>query len=176
MHPSQKMTRKERREALSGMWGDMPLNQFGIRDDGKFFAWQGKISALLSFNPQLQFEFRDAIKAGSSQDLSHSLSKYKPMHDRIRTILAQAIEELSVPEEHAATVLTADHGILWFINHCTWSARLKLAVTIFTAASVVFFAGFRLGAIDRVRNLYIQWENSLSAQPAASPTPGQPTK
>jgi len=45
------MTRKERREALSGMWGDMPLNQFGIRDDGKFFAWQGKISALLSFEP-----------------------------------------------------------------------------------------------------------------------------
>ena len=62
MHPSQKMTRKERRETLSGMWGDMPLNQFGISDDGKFFAWQGKISALLSFNPQLQSEFRDAIK------------------------------------------------------------------------------------------------------------------
>ena len=170
------MTRKERRETLSGMWGDMPLNQFGISDEGKFFAWQGRISALLSFNPQLQSEFRDAIKAGPPQDFSVSLTKYKPMYDRIRTILAQTIEELSVPEEHAAPVLTADHGILWFINHCTWSARLKLAGIIFTAASVVFFAGFRLGAIDRVRNLYIQWENSLSAQPTASPTPVQPAK
>jgi len=48
------MTRKERREALSGMWGDMPLNQFrDFATMGKFFAWQGKISALLSFNPQL---------------------------------------------------------------------------------------------------------------------------
>src|SRR5260370_14982376 len=101
------------------MGGEMQMKKCGIRGDGKIFAWQGKISAPLSFNPQRQFEFRDAIKAGSSQDLSHSLSKYKPMHDRIRTILAQAIEELSVPEEHAATVLTADHGILWFINHCT---------------------------------------------------------
>ncbi len=46
-------------------------------------------AALLGFNPQLQSEFRDAVKAGPSQD-TLSLQKYKPMRDRICTILAEA--------------------------------------------------------------------------------------
>jgi hypothetical protein len=93
------MTRKERREHLSAMWGNMPLTQSGISDEGKFFAWQGRVAALLRFNPQLQSEFRDTIKDPPTYIISPESTKYKPMYDRIRTILAQAMEELSIPEQ-----------------------------------------------------------------------------
>jgi hypothetical protein len=168
------MTRKERCDRLRLLWKRMPLNEWGFTDEQKFFAWQGMAAALLNYNSQLQSEFRDAIKSGPSQDYSLLLNKYKPMCDRIYAILSEAINELSIPEESPAPILTDEHGIVWFISHCTWSARLKLAGIILTVAGVVFFAGFRLGAIDRVRSLYIQWENSLNAQPTASPTPAQP--
>jgi hypothetical protein len=168
------MTRKERRENLSEMWGDMPLTSRGITDEVKFFRWQGRVAPLLSFNLLLQADFRDAVNSISKQ--GNSSFSYKPIRDRIYTIMAQAIEQLGLPEQPAAPVLTADHGVLWFINHCTWSTRLKLAGIILTSAGFVFFVGFRLGAIDRVRSAYIQWENSLSSRLTASPTPVESTK
>jgi hypothetical protein len=165
------MTKKERHDSLKLMWQKMPVNRWGC-DDTKFVSWQGAVTALLNYNSTLQSEFRETVK--SYRPKMHSLAE--PMHTQICTILSQAINELMMPEEKSDSVLDDEHGILWFISHCTWGSRIRAVVLLVPFLGAVFFAGFRLGAIESVRNLYMQWESALKAQPSASPTPAQPIK
>jgi hypothetical protein len=165
------MTRKERYDSLRSMSANMPVTDWGC-DDSKFMSWQGRVFALLNYNQTLQSEFRDAVKPYHRN--MHMTAR--TMHTQICTILSQAINELGMPEEKPETVLEDQHGIIWFISHCTWASRFKIVGLLIPLLAAVFFAGFRLGAIESVRNLYIQWENSLKTQPSVTPTTAQPIR
>jgi hypothetical protein len=177
------MTREERLAKLRQLRVSIPISDILFLET-LFLPWQGQVSALLRYNPKLQLDFQGAIGAIQQADGDTSSPTFKRATNVIRTILEQAISELELPDEPAPSAkvaptevhLTDEHGIMWFISHCTWSARFKLAGTILTGIGIVFFAGFRLGAIESVRNLYIQWENSLKAQPSPNPTQAQPKK
>src|SRR5215211_1302189 len=180
------MTRKERHDKLKTLCERMPLD-FAFHDQQAFIPWQGEVSALLGYNPKLQSDFQGAVNAIESQNpfdmdnLDTIGSLHRP-NTVIRRILAQAISELAIPEEPPKRtapiefVPTDEHRILWFVTHCTWGSRLRLLGLVAPLVIAVFFAGFRLGAIERARNLYMQWENSLSAQPSPSPSAAQPHK
>jgi len=180
------MTRKERHDKLNALFGNMPLSSVSYSEHA-FIRWQGEVSALLGYNPKLQSDFQGAVAAIESQNpfdtnnLDTMASLQRP-NAVIRRILAQAISELELPEEPLKQTaptefqLKDEHGIMWFVTHCTWGSRLRLIGLVVSLVGAVFFAGFRLGAIERVRSLYIQWENSFSTQPSPSPTVAQPNK
>jgi hypothetical protein len=164
----------------------MPLDTM-FYSEAEFIPWQGEVSALLGYNPKLQSDFQGAVNAVETQDpfgmeSLDTIGNLQRPNAVIRRILAQAISELELSEEplkqktSTEFQLADEHGILWFVTHCTWGSRLRLIGLIAPLVGVVFFAGFRLGAIERVRSLYIQWENSLSAQPSPSPNTAQPPK
>ncbi len=171
------MTRKERHDRLKEMWNKMAINYDGPRDN--FMGWQEMTSTLLSFNSQLQSEFRAEIKSISDDPpsgMSMSSERYKPTCNRIRAILSQAINELSIPEEQTTPVLTDEHGIWWFINHCTWKSRILLFSSIIGAACLVFGVGFKLGGTEWARNLYREYMSLPSPAPTAAPKIAQPDR
>jgi hypothetical protein len=162
------MTRRNRCERLEVLWNKMPLTQHGMADGGDFLAWQGAAAALLSFNPHLQSEFRDAVR--SISDMSSSFSplpsrQFEQVRHRILTILSEAMNELKIPEE-SAPALADEHGIWWFINHCTWKSRVALFLWLGGAAIAVFGVGFKSGTTEIGRDLYRQY----MALPTPHPT------
>lgn len=164
------MTRIERRDRLKELWKDMPLGQFGVQAGKNFLGWQGVVAALLSFNPHLQSEFRDAVKSipftSSGLLLPPPIEKYASVRHRILTTLSEAINELSLPKEaKSETRLNDEQGILWFLSHCAPLARWKLLLLVLLAVVGIFVAGLRVGMIEEVRSLYIHWMNPESAQP-----------
>lgn len=165
------MTSGERHKRLERMWREMPFNVFGITDETKFPSWQGMTAALLSFNPLLQSEFRTCIKCISTGEGRSGISliePFKPLRDRILAILAEAINELGLPEDEIpkpSLTLTDEQGILWFLGQCTWGVRLKVLGLLVSFAAAIFLAGIRLGMITEVRNLYVEWTSPQAAPP-----------
>lgn len=166
------MNRKERYEALRVAWKATPIS-YGSCDDSKFTSWQGHVSALLSYNSTLQSEFRDAVRPYTFR--MHS-SDVEPMEARIHTIISQAIHELRIPEETTAPVLTDEHGIWWFINHCSWSVKVWLLLGIASYSIAVFGAGLQTGMTNIAKTLYAQWHNLPTATATPAPTRPQPNK
>jgi hypothetical protein len=180
------MARKERHDKLEALLIRMPLDNMFYSEQA-FIPWQGEVSALLSYNPKLQSDFQGAVNAVETPEpfgiaTLDTVAKLQRPNAVMRRILAQAISELELPEELVKQTapteihLTDEHGIFWFISHCTWGSRFTLIGLAVPVLATVFFAGFRLGAIESVRNLYIQWENSLKSQPSPRPTAAQPNK
>jgi hypothetical protein len=164
----------------------MPLD-FAFYDQQSFIPWQGEVSALLGYNPKLQSDFQGAVNAIESQnpfdtDNLDTMASLQRPNTVIRRILAQAISELALPEELLKQTaptefqLTNEHGILWFVTHCTWSVRWTLLSLIIGAALTVFGIGFRIGMMDAVRNLYIQYNSLPTPAPTNPPMNAQPNK
>jgi hypothetical protein len=171
-----KMTREKRHELLKKKWNEMPVGHHGITDQSNFWGWQGLTATLLSFNPQLQNEFRDTIKRVSEKEAAGGFPHCENECDRILAILSEAINETGIAEEKPALVLTDEHGIWWFINHCTWKSRLTFFGWLALAALTVFGVGFRLGQTEWARNLYRQYESLPSPAPTVPPTTAHPNK
>jgi hypothetical protein len=169
------MTREERYERLKAMWKNMPVDEWGC-DETKFMSWQGMASTLLSYNSTLQAEFRDAVKSRSDGSGSMLISQdAKQTYDHICAVLSEAVNELSIPEEPVAPILTDEHGILWFVSHCTWKSRLVLLAWLTGAAITVLGIGFRFGVTDIGKDLYRQYMTLPAQHPTVPPTTAQPT-
>jgi hypothetical protein len=182
------MDRFRRHVRLKELWRDTPIHENGC-NYGAFLQWQGEVSALLGFNPKLQADFQGAVAA---VDPNYNFATASPDEAKAQrrlcslfaTLIAQAIGELRIQEEPQiqkahAPILTDEHGVLWFVTHCTWGTKWKMVALVASAAGAIFFAGFRLGAIERVRDWYIQWTDSLSpskSSPSPTPLPTPPSR
>jgi hypothetical protein len=173
------MTRENRKERLKALWKKIPINHYGITDRGDFMRWTGLTATLLSFNPHLQSEFRNEIKIISDDKHSDSLTfgpRFKPNYSRILVVLSEAINELEIGEESVGLLLTDEHGIWWFINHCTWKSRLIALGAIVGGAATIFGVGFKIGTTEVAQNLYRQYMSLPAPTPTIAPSTAPPTK
>jgi hypothetical protein len=172
------MTRAEKQEELKRLWHDMQITEHGVTD--RFIGWQGQVVAVLGYNPGLQAEFKETVKSVPESGYYEWRQGGAKAHREICNLLSQAINELGLQEETPLTpVLTDEHGLLWFITHCTWRTRwalIGLALPLTALLAGVFFAGFKVGMLNEARDLYIHFMNPSSIQPISSPTPPQPNK
>jgi hypothetical protein len=170
------MTRKQRQDALKKLWIEMAISEHGTTS--KFTVWQGGVTALLAYNPQLQAEFKASVKTVPPDNRGFEWDGPRSYTD-ICNILSQAINELGLPEEApvvSAPILTDEHSILWFINHCSWGTRWAILVMLASLTAGAFFAGFKIGMMNEARDLYISFTTPKASQPQSNPTPAQPSK
>jgi hypothetical protein len=119
------MTRAEKQKELKRLLHDIAITDSCTTNN--FTAWQGQVAAMLAFNPALQAEFKEAVTTVPPGHL-HVHGEWQEQggpkaNAAIRNVLYHAINELGLPEEvppASVPVLSDEHGIWWFISHCTW--------------------------------------------------------
>jgi hypothetical protein len=160
------MTPDERLKKLLPLWQSIPITEFGCQE-AAFIPWQGKVSALLGFNPKLQTDFQ-----GAANSIEHTLgadtqASIRRANATIRRIIEQAINELQLavdfPEPPQAPprppVLTHEHGIWWFVSNSTVGVRWQLIIALAGICGTSLLVGIGLGQTELIRNLYIQFHN-----------------
>ena len=146
---------------------------------------------MLSYNPSLQAEFKEVVKKASEKGLLRimiDVHEKTSVTDSLLRIMSEAINELALPEEEYMEMVTQkatdrnpieclseDHGFWWWFTHCTWPVRGRLALLVLGGASAIFLAGLRIGMMDSVKRLYIQYTNPQITEPTAEGSIPQPT-
>jgi TPR repeat protein len=169
------MTREQRRVELENLWKAKQINEDCL---GTHFAdWQGKAAALLGYNPQLQSEFKDAVKLTEKHDGYYGTGPHplKTSLQRMSGIFAHAINELKFPEEKVGRELTDEHGLKWFWSHSTRGSRLAIAVMFLASLLTAFGIGFRVGATRVGSTLYNQYIIDAAPIPTSAARKDHPT-
>jgi hypothetical protein len=173
------MTRKERQKRLQELWKKKQIDDNDLLSS--WTSWQGAVAAALSYNPKLQSDFKEAVKAAEERENSGFDSGFRNMrkhHRRIANIFSEAIYELELPEEpkdETVSNLTDEHGLKWFWSHSTRGSRWAIALLFLTSLAAAFGIGWRVGATRIGSTLYNQYNIDDAPIPSSAATEHHPT-
>src|SRR5437879_5081493 len=131
------MTKKERHDKLKELLSWPEIQDRDVYSG--FGKWQGRVFALLSFNPTLQTDFRGAVASVFGHETEPQV--VRKASGIIHSVISQAIEQLAQPEDDSAPngkvivgetkpiELTHDQDISWFVYHCTYRVKIKIIIT-----------------------------------------------
>jgi hypothetical protein len=90
-----------------------------------FVEWASCTAPFLKYNPQLYAAFSDSQAILNNPNLSSVT--VVPHFNNLKSLLAEAITELehdlTFPSPAPEIVLTDEHGLWWFFQHCTTKIR-----------------------------------------------------
>ena len=143
------MTQPERLAALKVLIEEHERDRNILRPTPSRLRWLGQVVPLLSFSPTLHGNAM--VTADILARPGFSSSAYEQAEGRILLLVRQGIMELEhgltspEPKSNQTIILTDEHGLWWFFQHCTtktrgWLITIALAI-LSTVAAAAYFAG-----------------------------------
>lgn len=158
------MTTPERLAALKGLIGEHERDRNILRPTDSRLRWLGQAVPLLNFSPTLHENA--VVAADILARPGFSSSAYNQAEGRMLLLVRQGITELEhgltppEPENEQTVTLTDEHGLWWFLQHCTTKTRGWLITKVFVILGAVATAAYFAGRSHFISQVIDLWRKS----------------